>query len=364
MEVANGSAAKEVGRTWGKSIPVESVQELVRRDPSCVPERYVRNEDAQSHYLDRSHLSSEIPVIDLSLLRQRDESELKKLDLACQCWGFFQIINHGVAEGILRKTKAAAADFFKLPLEEKKKYAMVSNDIQGYGQLYVVSNEQKLDWSDVLALIIYPHYFRKLNCCPVEPLDFKEVVEVYSSEVNRVARELLSALSLLMGLNPEGLLELHREVLQALRFNFYPTCCKPDQVLGVSPHSDSSTKTILLQDDDVTGLQIRHNGGWLPVKPIPDALVVNVGDVIEILSNGKYKSIEHRAVTNANQPRMSLASFVSPDDDVEIEPLHHMMNEKENPRVYTRIKYGDYLRCSLKRKMEGKSHVDLVKIDY
>ncbi|KAG9454597.1 hypothetical protein H6P81_007501 [Aristolochia fimbriata] len=363
MEVANGSAAKEVERSWGRSIPVESVQELVRRDSSYIPERYIRNEDAHSQYPHISPLSSQIPVIDLSLLQSGDESELKRLDTALQRWGFFQIINHGVRGELLQKMKATTADFFKLPLEEKKKYSMASDDIQGYGQLYVVSEEQKLDWCDVLAIIIYPPKFRKLNYWPADPSEFKEMIEMYSSEVNRVGRELLSSMSVLMGLNPEGLLELHREVLQASRFNFYPTCCRPDQVLGLSPHSDSCTITILLQDDDVTGLQIKHGGDWVPVNPIPEALVVNIGDVIEILSNGKYKSIEHRAVTNANQARISLASFIIPEEEVEIEPLLQTVDGEHHPRLYRRIKYGDYRKHHLKGKLDGKSHVDFVKLD-
>ena len=65
--------------------------------------------------------------------------------------------------------------------------------------------------------------------------------------------------------------------------NYYPPCTMPEKVLGLSPHSDTSTITLLTRDDDVTGLEIWHKGGWVAVTPIPDALVVNVGDVIEVL---------------------------------------------------------------------------------
>ena len=86
-----------------------------------------------------------------------------------------------------------------------------------------------------------------------------------------------------MGLEKHDLVGLHKEVLQGLRVNYYPPCNNPEQVLGLSPHSDSSTITLLMQDDDVPGLEIRHKGNWVPVTPIPDALVVNVGDVIEVI---------------------------------------------------------------------------------
>ena len=87
-----------------------------------------------------------------------------------------------------------------------------------------------------------------------------------------------------MGLDKDILHSMHRELMQALRVNYYPTCSMPDRVLGISPHSDTSTISILLQEDDIDGLQIQHDGEWVPVGPIPNALVVNIGDVIEVLS--------------------------------------------------------------------------------
>ena len=89
----------------------------------------------------------------------------------------------------------------------------------------------------------------------------RNAVEVYSMEANRVGQELFASLSLLMGMEKDDLLKLHNEVMQTLRINHYPTCCRPDQVIGVSPQSDTSTLTVLLQDDSVTGLQIRHSSG-------------------------------------------------------------------------------------------------------
>lgn len=74
---------------------------------------------------------------------------------------------------MLKKVKAAAAEFFLLPLEVKKEYAMASDDVQGYGQLYVVSEEQKLDWADILVLIIFPSKFRKLHYWPTTPPGLK-----------------------------------------------------------------------------------------------------------------------------------------------------------------------------------------------
>ncbi|XAR68928.1 Codeine 3-O-demethylase [Bertholletia excelsa] len=332
---------------------------MVREDCLNVPERYIRNQEEMLTSTDQlAHLSSEIPVIDMFLLSNGDEEELKKLELACKEWGFFQVVNYGVAEEVQQKMKDASAEFFNLPLEDKKKFSMPPNDIQGYGQAYVVSEEQKLDWSDALILVVYPPNYRKLNLWPDTPDQFKEIIELYSEELRKVAEELLGSLSVIMGVDKEALARMHKEMVQALRINYYPTCTKPDQVLGLSPHSDKSSITILSQEDNVEGFQIRHNGKWMPATPTPNALAVIVGDVIEMWSNGKYKSIEHRVVTNKSRPRISCISFLAPHDDAEIEPLEHMI-DSDSPRMYKKIRYGDFLRQSLKQRMQGKAHMQM-----
>ncbi|EXB65269.1 Protein SRG1 [Morus notabilis] len=348
---------------WGKSLPVPSVQEIVRNDPKFVPERYIQDHKNRP-VLDSTTFgsdSSDIPVIDFSLLISGDEDELNKLDFACKEWGFFQIINHGVAVMVLSKMKAAVAAFFDLPLEEKKKYSMAENDLQGYGQAYVVSEQQKLDWGDLFFLITCPLEDRNMKYLPTTLPGFREAVEEYSRELQRVNEEIMAKLSLLMGMEEDGLKKLHVVMKQSMRMNYYPPCSKPDLVLGVSPHSDGGSLTILLQADEITGLQIKYKEGWLPVKPIPNALVVNVGDVIEAWSNGMYKSIEHRAITNASNARMSIATFVIPDVGIEIGPVESMMQDRS--RRYKDIKYLDYIKHVLDRKMDGKAHTSFLKLE-
>ncbi|KAF4369776.1 hypothetical protein F8388_011042 [Cannabis sativa] len=379
--------------TYPPSLQVPNVQEMVLKDPLKVPERYLRNEKEMHARPDLSYLSSQVPVIDVSLLSNGDKEELLKLDLACREWGFFQVVNHGVEGKVLQGLKDASAEFFELPLEEKNKISMPPNDIQGYGHAYVVSEDQKLDWSDTLIMLVYPSWFRNLNIWPAKPQRFKYVycfdshnfmqnsltfisgvvrlikmlhqhrdsMEAYSTELKRVAMELLGSLSLIMGMEKGSLIGLHKELVQAMRVNYYPPCQTPEKVLGISPHSDTSTITILTQDGDVTGLQIRHQGGWVPVKAIPNALIVNVGDVTEILSNGKYKSVEHRAVTNESKTRLSYATFFVPLDEVEIGPLSHLIDTKGSLPLYKKIKYGDYVRTSMKMKHDGKAHIQIAK---
>ncbi|TYH51750.1 hypothetical protein ES332_D10G300000v1 [Gossypium tomentosum] len=362
LKVVKASVEKGEGLGWGKSLLVPSIQEILKNDSQSVPERYIQEPKDRPLISQNLFDSLQVPVIDFSMLAQKDANEIRKLDLACKEWGFFQIINHGVREEIMVNMKAAMAAFFELPFQEKSKCAKGANEIQGYGQNFVVSEKQKLDWCDMMFLKTFPHETRNFKFWPLTLPGFKEAVEEYSTEIRKVSNKIDANLSVLMGMDKNGLKRKLGEFQQGIRMNYYPTCSRPDLVLGISPHSDGSLFTLLLQDDEINGLQIKHKEVWIDAKPIPNSLVVNIGDAIEILSNGMYKSIEHRAISNEKKPRMSIATFVMPGDEVQIGPLDSMVNEKHLPRSYRNIKYIDYIRQKFAMKMQGKAHTPIVKL--
>ncbi|XP_054797466.1 protein SRG1-like [Prosopis cineraria] len=136
---------------------------MVKIDPQTVPHRYIRDHKDTPVFYQLYPISSEVPVIDFSLLAKRDQHEQEKLDSACKEWGFFRVMNHGVGEDLMQKMKRAAAGFFDLEMEEKQKYSMEENNIQGYGQAFVVSEDQKLDWSHIMILMANPPPYRNLK---------------------------------------------------------------------------------------------------------------------------------------------------------------------------------------------------------
>ncbi|KAI3945024.1 hypothetical protein MKW92_005597 [Papaver armeniacum] len=106
--------------------------------------------------------------------------------------------------------------------------------------------------------------------------------------------------------------ELFEGGTQRMRMTYYPPCPQPKHVIGLTPHSDPDGLTILLQLNEVDGLQIRKEKIWVPVKPLSNAFIVNIGDILEIMSNGIYRSVEHRATVNSTKERLSVATFHSP----------------------------------------------------
>ena len=84
-----------------------------------------------------------------------------------------KLINHGVSDSLLDRVKTEVEEFFKLPLEEKRKFGQLDGDIEGYGQVFVVSEEQKLDWADMFFMITLPPELRKPHLLPQLPLSFR-----------------------------------------------------------------------------------------------------------------------------------------------------------------------------------------------
>ncbi|CAD5195478.1 unnamed protein product [Musa acuminata subsp. malaccensis] len=360
-------ATKENSGTAVIEGRVEDVQELRRSHPTVIPARYVRDgNERPSPALSPGLPSMDVPVIDLSRLGScssktpERESEMAKLAAACEGWGFFQVINHGVEHELLEKMEKLAKEFFMLPLEEKEKYPMPPGGIQGYGHAFVFSEQQKLDWCNMFALGLAPAFMRKPELWPTNPPSFSETLEKYSNSIRLLCETLLGFIAESLGLRRSFFNEMFGEAVQAVRMNYYPPCSRPDLVLGLTPHSDGSALTVLQQETASVGLQILKDGAWLPVHPIANALVVNVGDTLEVLTNGKYKSVEHRAVTNRESDRLSMVTFYAPSYEIELGPVPELVNDKAC--LYRRYNHGEYSRLYITNKLEGKKRLEFAKI--
>jgi len=107
-------------------------------------------------------------------------------------------------------------------------------------------------------------------------------IDRYSSEAAKLVSCLLKFLAIDMGVEPESFLEIFRGQPQSMRMTYYPPCKQAEKVVGLSPHTDATGLTLLLQANGVQGLQIRKEGKWIAVNALDGAFIVNVGDILEV----------------------------------------------------------------------------------
>lgn len=146
-----------------------------------------------------------------------------------------------------------------------------------------------------------------------------------------------------------------------MRLNHYPPCPTPDLALGVGRHKDGGALTILAQDD-VGGLEVKRktDGEWILVKPTPDAYIINVGDIVQVWSNDKYESVEHRVMVNSEKERFSIPLFFNPAYYTWVEPLEELINE-QNPPKYKAYNWGKFF-SSRRRSNFKKLDVENLQI--
>jgi len=139
-----------------------------------VPERYLSKDPSSEEVVAGDDGACAIPVIDLRKLQdpQSSEEECAKLASACLNWGFFQLINHGLPEEVTGNLMNDVDEFFKQPLQDKKECSQQAGSLEGYGQAFVVSDDQKLDWADMLYLQVHPTESRDLRFWPTRPASF------------------------------------------------------------------------------------------------------------------------------------------------------------------------------------------------
>ncbi|TVU39813.1 hypothetical protein EJB05_13253, partial [Eragrostis curvula] len=359
MEAPSGGESR-----WSQlasSLPVRNVQALAASAEELTAaalERYIRQDIHDDRVL--TEQSGEVPVIDLDRLLNPSsvEEEAARLRFACEDWGFFQLVNHGIAEEVITNIRIDIQKFFQLPLELKNAYAQRPGDVQGYGQSFVVSESQTLDWADMFGILAQPPQARDFTYWPAQPQTFRKSVEDYSSELMKIARYVVTFIGKTLNVDVEVMQDKY--VSQFLRMNYYPPCASmPEKVLGFSPHSDASFVTLLLEINSVAGLQIKRNNAWIPVKPDPKALLVNVGDFLEIMSNGKYKSIEHRVIINSSQERLTVSAFHIPLLDGILSPIKSTAEDKV---LYKTMAVEEYAKIYMSNKLDGKRALDHAKL--
>ncbi|PHU05564.1 hypothetical protein BC332_26386 [Capsicum chinense] len=189
-----------------------------------------------------------------------------------------------------------------------------------------------------------------------------DTLEAHSQEFKNLAISILNQMAKALKMDEKEMIDLYTDGMQLLRMNYYPPCPEPDRTYGLNPHSDSDALIILMHLNETEGLQVRKDDTWVPIKPLPNALTVNIGDMMEIVSNGVYKSIVHRVIVNSNERRLSLATFYTFNNDSDLGPALSLIGPN-NPPIFRRTNLAKSLEIFSKRKINGKSFIDFMKME-
>ncbi|EFJ15114.1 2-oxoacid-dependent dioxygenase [Selaginella moellendorffii] len=327
------------------SKPIQALIEQLQIHQS-LPQEYVQPQKIQ---IQAAAGGAQIPVLDLSEFTSSaaaggKEEFLRELDQACREWGAFQVINHGVPKDILQGMRNAAKHFYDVPVEEKMKYFVTVFDGRPmrYSTSFDSSRDVILEWKDVLRIPAEASALEADSVWPAKEHLPRDAVNSYGGRINDFVSVLLEAMTESLEL-PAGYLNEElagRERILAM--NFYPPCPDPNQAIGLGAHSDATALTVIVQNQ-VNGLQLFHKDHqWVTVKMLPEALLVNLGDQLQIISNGRYHSVEHRAVVNKEKLRISVATLIGPAKSSSIAPAPQLV-DKTHPALYKPVVFKDYL---------------------
>lgn len=254
----------------------------------------------------------------------------------------------------------ASKEFFHLPESERMKH--YSDDPMKTTRLstsFNIKTEKVGSWRDYLRLHCYP-VEDFIHEWPSNPPSFRQVVSEYCERVRELALRILEAISESLGLERDYINKALGSHAQHMAINYYPQCPQPELTYGLPGHKDPNVITLLLQDG-VSGLQVLRDGNWVSISPEPYNLVINLGDTIQVLSNGKYKSVLHRAVVDSLSERMSVATFYCPSPDAVIEPPESLVDE-EHPSICRSFPYAEYYEKFWDHGLNFESCLDMFKI--
>ncbi|MCO1576014.1 isopenicillin N synthase family oxygenase [Crossiella sp. SN42] len=276
---------------------------------------------------------SHVPVIDLAGRHGTGRAALaREIGAVCESSGFFVIVGHGVPGELIEGMFAVTNAFFRLPVREKQLVASFRRS----GGTTALSMDQEsppdlcesfgahvtgeLSEQDRARLGDYWATWKQANDWPRNPAGFKETWQRYLAALTELAADLLRLSALALDLPEQHFADRFDRHVSALVANYYYPQLEPPlpSQLRRGAHTDFGVLTVLCQENDLGGLQVRHGEGWHDVAAIPGSFVVNIGDLMALWTGGRWQSTLHRVVNPARgdtSSRLSIPFFYQPNHD-------------------------------------------------
>uniref|UniRef100_A0A1J3ER66 Putative 2-oxoacid dependent dioxygenase n=1 Tax=Noccaea caerulescens TaxID=107243 RepID=A0A1J3ER66_NOCCA len=334
------------------------VKGLVDAGNTKIP-RIFHNPEASIIY--PKHPSSvTIPTVDLGGVLESKatrESVVAKVRDSMERFGFCEVINHGIPLHVMDKMRDGVRGFHDQDPQVRKTFYSRENKVK-YHTNADLHHSPAGSWRDTFTCFMAPDVPKVEDL----PQICGEIMLEYSKWVMKLGELIFELLSEALGLKPNHLKEMDCAKGLFLLCHCFPYCPEPDRTLGGAPHTDRSFLTILLPGQ-IGGLQVLHDGYWIDVPPNPGSLIVNVGDLLQLLSNDKFVSVEHRILANrAKELRISVgAFFVHPSPGSRLYgPIKELLSE-ENPPKYrdTHVQLSNHY---VARSLDGNSSLRHLRI--
>ncbi|KAL4372057.1 hypothetical protein HN51_017114 [Arachis hypogaea] len=293
-----------------------------------VPESHAWPESNEDQVENNGDGSLVLPIIDLN-----DPKAMELIGYACENWGAFQLKNHGISKSVIEELEVETKRLFDLPKEQKLKALRSRDNPTGYGTFWITPFFQQRMWQEGFTIIASAVQDAK-KIWPNDYQRFCDAMKKFEDESRVLIEKLIHLSFKFLGISEE---EEKNWVgpnnhAGAIQLNSYPICPKPENAMGIAPHTDTSIFTLLHQSQS-SGLHIFKDGsGWFTVPLVPDTIVINTGDVLHMLSNARFKSALHKVSVNNVKHRYSMVYFYRPTMDQVVSPLVPSNNSDEEPR--------------------------------